>query len=206
MAERSRYNVSVKDIGVDREVFKNKLGIKDQKILDDAETLLLADTHAYYFEQLEQNGLDFNRSLLFEIHAYFLGTLYSWAGQVRRINISKDDILFAPVEYLEKQLTDFDRRLKRHVPALKESKTIIAEKLAWIHNELNALHPFREGNGRTIRLFLDLLAAYVGYDPIEWDRVDDKKYILACKMGMGRDHVAMKMIIFAGLHKKKRGN
>ncbi len=199
MAERSRYSITAKIAGVEGGILKNKLSIKDQVMLDDAETLLLVDAYTHFFGRLKEEGLDFNLPLLFEIHKYFLGTLYSWAGKIRRIDISKDDILFAPAEYLQNSLTEFERLLYKHIPTATDPKTTIAEKLAFIHNELNALHPFREGNGRTIRLFLDLLAVQSGYRPIDWKRVPDKMYIDACKLGMRKEHSAMKKIIFKGL-------
>src|SRR3989338_1208165 len=99
MAGHSRYSVST-EVGIDNGVLKNKLGIKDQKTLDDAETLLLSDAYKHFFDQLEKEGLEFNLPFLFEIHKFFLGTLYAWAGKIRRINISKDTVLFAPAEYL----------------------------------------------------------------------------------------------------------
>lgn len=201
MVGRSRYSVSEKASGVEGGVLKNKLNIKDQKSLDDAETLLLSDAYSYFFNQIEQEGLEFSLSFLFEIHQYFLGPLYTWAGKVRRINISKDDVLFASAEYLEQALKEFEDLFKKGIPMKKDSKAAIVRKLAFIHNELNVLHPFREGNGRTIRLFLDLMAAQVGYNLIEWDEVSHEKYIEACKLGMLSEHVAMEKIIGKGLRK-----
>ena len=139
---------------------------------------------------------------MFQIHAYFLGTLYSWAGKLRRVNISKDDVLFAPAEYLEHSLQELDAALTNYIPTSRDTKTRVAKKLAFIHNELNALHPFREGNGRTIRLFLDLLAANAKHLPIDWDRAGKTAYINACKLGMIRDHDAMAKVIGKGLLKK----
>lgn len=202
MAGHSRYNVSAKGAGVVGNILKNKLGIKDQKTLDDAEAILLSDTYSHFFSQLEKSGLTFNSSLLFQIHAYFLGTLYSWAGKLRRVNISKDDVLFAPAEYLEHSLQELDAALTNYIPTSRDTKTRVAKKLAFIHNELNALHPFREGNGRTIRLFLDLLAANAKHLPIDWDRAGKTAYINACKLGMIRDHDAMAKVIGKGLLKK----
>ena len=202
MAGASRHNVSEKGAGVVGNILKNKLGIKDQKTLDDAEAILLSDTYSHFFSQLEKSGLTFNSSLLFQIHAYFLGTLYSWAGKLRRVNISKDDVLFAPAEYLEHSLQELDAALTNYIPTSRDTKTRVAKKLAFIHNELNALHPFREGNGRTIRLFLDLLAANAKHLPIYWYRAVKTAYINACKLGMIRDHDAMAKVIGKGLLKK----
>src|SRR3990167_7504373 len=96
MAEPSRYNVSARQAGLDKGILKNKLGTLDQKLLEDTETLLLADTYSYFKKRLENQGLKFDLSLLFAIHRYFLQTLYSWAGKISTVNISKDGMLFCP--------------------------------------------------------------------------------------------------------------
>ena len=72
-----------------------------------------------------------------------------------------------------------------------------------IHNEFNVIHPFREGNGRTIRLFLDLLAAHLNYDPIDWSKNSHNNYIEACIEGMTGNHTKMIKIIRKGLKKQK---
>ena len=203
MAEHSRYRVSAKGSGMDGDVLRNKPGIKNQKELEDAETLLLSDAYEHFFDKLTTGGLQFDLPFLFQIHTYFLDPLYSWAGKIRRINISKDDVLFAPAVYLEQSLKTFEIELAKLLPSIKDSQKAVAHKLAIIHNELNALHPFREGNGRTIRLFLDLLSASIGYEPIDWSKSSNEKYIQACKKGMAADHSTMKKIIYFGLKKQK---
>ena len=74
MAGHSRYSITEKIAGIDGGILKNKLGIKDQVTLDDAETLLLADTCTHFFGRLKEEGLDFNLPLLFEIHNYLQKT------------------------------------------------------------------------------------------------------------------------------------
>ena len=201
MAGRSRYNVSAQGAGMKDGVLKNKLSLTDQQTLDDAETLLLADTYQYFFNRLEQEGLIFSMELFLEIHQYFLGTLYPWAGKLRKVNISKDNTLFATPEYLPTSFEKFGKELLLLVPATHDKKEDAAQKLAIIHNELNALHPFREGNGRAIRLFLDLLAANVGYTPIDWQKIEADTYFDACKQGMVRNHDPLKKLIYKGLRK-----
>ena len=100
-------------------------------------------------------------------------------------------------------MAEFELILRKHIPTLTHSKMAIAKKLAFIHNELNALHPFREGNGRTIRLFLDLLATQSGYHPVDWKKTRHDEYIAACKLGMIKKHSVMKKIVYRGLSKSK---
>jgi len=203
MAEHSRYYVSAKVAGINKGVLKNKLGIKSKKQLEHAETLLLTDTYSHFFELLRRGKIKFDLSLLFSIHKYFFGMLYDWAGKVRTVNISKDGMFFAPIKYIDKALDDFNKLLK--ITLLKQSDTNdkISQNLAIIHNEFNVIHPFREGNGRTIRLFLDLIAGSLGYDPIDWSKKPNSKYIKACILGTAGKHKAMVKIIKKGLKKSK---
>ncbi len=203
MIGHSRYQVSNKKAGIDNGVLENKLGIKDKKKLEEAETLLLADTYTHFFELLKDDEVKFDLSLLFSIHKYFFHTLYSWAGKVRNVDISKDGMLFASVKYIDQTLQKFELLLKKKLPNSKDNKDTISKKLTLIHNEYNAIHPFREGNGRTIRLFLDLLVVNLGYDPIDWSKTKDSDYFKACILGMSGKNELMTKIIKKGLKKSK---
>lgn len=199
MAEHSRYHVSDSAAGLDTNIFKNKLGLKTKKKLDEAEGLLLADTYTHFFDLLKEGKIVFDLSLLFSIHHYFFHTLYTWAGKLRTVDISKGGMLFAPTKYLNQSLKQFEAILKKQVIKSSDSKDTVAKKLAIIHNELNVIHPFREGNGRTIRLFLDLLATSAGYQPIDWSKKPHPEYLHACIAGASGKHAAMRKIIKKGL-------
>ncbi|MBU2524210.1 Fic family protein [Patescibacteria group bacterium] len=141
--------------------------------------------------------------LIFDIHKYFLSTLYSWAGKIRTVNISKNNILFAPVTHIEKALTYFETTLDKNLPKNEDNKKVLAEKIAIIHCEFNFIHPFREGNGRVIRLFLDLISVNQDYDMISFGKTTNKDYINACIAGMQQKYQPMSDIIYKGLIKKK---
>lgn len=196
MAGHSRYSVDGSDEG---EILKNKLSINDRVILEDAETLLLSDTYNYFFEILRNEKLKFTSKLLFSIHRYFLETLYDWAGKIRTVDISKNGVLFCAAPHIEKELADFDVSMKKVFPPEKCTKQEVSHILSIIHCELNAIHPFREGNGRTIRLFLDLMAASLGFDVIGFEKTSKENYIKACKLGMLREYGEMAKIIKKGL-------
>ena len=196
MGEHSRYSVTG---GEDGSVLKNKPGIIDRKDLDDTETLMLSDTYTHFLDLLEKGRLDFDVKLIFEIHRYFLKTLYEWAGSTRTVEISKGGMLFCPHSQIKKQLGEFGGILKENIPSPVDDKKAVSQKLAVIHCELNAIHPFREGNGRTIRVFLDLLAKNVGYNPINYSKSSPSTYVKACIAGMGKDYSGMQKIIFRGL-------
>lgn len=203
MAEHSRYHVSAKGAGISKGILKNKLDIKNKKKLDEAETLLLADTYTHFFELLREDKVTFDLSLLFSIHKYFCGTLYDWAGKIRTVDTSKDGMLFAPVKYINKSLKEFEILLNKKLPKQSDSKDNLSKKLAIIHNEFNVIHPFREGNGRTLRLFLDLIVASLGYDPIAWGKKSNTDYINACIDGASGKHEEMTKIIKKGLKRSR---
>jgi len=191
MAEPSRYDVDPKTAGLFYDILENKLGITDQETLEDTETILLSDAYSYFFDLLNRKELKFSLDLILEIHRYYLEPLYKWAGQLRIINISKDGTLFCPAINIKTSLKELDKVIKENIPTSKDSPETLAKKLAIIHNEYNAIHPFREGNGRTIRLFLDLLSGSVGYQPIEYEKISHDDYISACIAGMNGDYKQM---------------
>lgn len=193
----SRYNVG----GDETDILKNKLGVKDAKELEDLETALLTDSYDHFIELLSRNKLTFDINLLFKIHNYFLGHLYHWAGKIRVVNISKGDAFFAPAQNIESALQQFEAEFKKIIPNYEDSKEEIAEKLALIHCELNVIHPFREGNGRTLRLFLDLLTMRVEYEAVDFDKIPDEEFIDACRHGMLKNYEPMKQLYLKLLRK-----
>lgn len=202
MVEHSRYNVSSAATGIIDGVLQNKLGITLQKKLDDTESVLLGDAYMHFFNLQNVGNIVYNLDLIFEIHRYFLSPLYVWAGKVRRINISKNDVLFAPARYIESALKEFEGVLAENVPASSDTKKEVARKLALLHAEFNAIHPFREGNGRTIRLFLDLLAVSAGYELVDYGASSRVSYFAACNAGMAREYSKMERIMYWGLKRK----
>ncbi|MFA6548157.1 MAG: Fic family protein [Candidatus Magasanikbacteria bacterium] len=202
MPTPSRYDVDEKSAGLEGDILKNKLGITDQKTLSDTETVLLSDAYFYFLRELEKNDFVFDVDLIFKIHKYFLGTLYSWAGEVRKINISKDNSFFIPAQYLSKALAELDKIIIKNLPRPKDKKSELANKLAEIVCEFNAIHPFREGNGRVIRLFVDLLLVRNNYKMFDYSKISTKKYILACVAGMKKDYDKMTDIFKMGLKNK----
>lgn len=195
MVEPSRYSVG----GDEENILKNKLGITDIKTLEDTEILLLSDTYKYFFKRLELDEIIFGLKLIFKIHKFFLAPLYTWAGRIRMVEISKGGILFAPSSQIMKTLEGFDELLKKNLPKPGDTKKNIAKKLAIIHCEFNAIHPFREGNGRTIRLFLDLMTVKAGFGIIDFGKKD--AYISACIAGMQKNYDQMECLFFKGLKK-----
>ncbi len=95
---------------------------------------------------------------LFEIHKYLFQDVYAWAGEKRKVEISKADKQFFPTTHFENAFRYIDSLISDFKKIPKKNRERIAEKLAEILDIVNYLHPFREGNGRTQREFLRLLA------------------------------------------------
>ena len=95
---------------------------------------------------------------LFQIHKYLFQDIYDWAGKRRTVEISKEGKQFFPIEYFDNAIKYIDQLIIEFKQIPKENSRSLAEKLAEILDNVNYFHPFREGNGRTQREFLRLLA------------------------------------------------
>lgn len=201
MVELSRYNVSEDFADIKGGVLINKLGITDQKLLSDMETVLLHDAYTFYLTVLGKNKLEFDVDLIFELHRYFLGTLYEWAGKIREVDISKGGTLFIPAKYISNALKELERIIVKNISFKNKNRLVVAENLAEIACEFNAVHPFREGNGRTIRLFIDLLLLANGYKMFNYNKLNENVYIEACRAGMEKNYKKMKNIFLKNLER-----
>lgn len=142
-------------------VLKNKLNIMDATKLQKIETQLVL----IKLYELRQKGItgDFSPRHLIGIHFFIFGDLYPFAGVLRTENIAKDHFRFAEWEFIEEELNRLSRLLQSENYLAGLSKENLAKRLAYYLSELNVLHPFREGNGRTIREFIRQLALKNGY-------------------------------------------
>lgn len=106
--------------------------------------------------------------------------MYFFAGEFRKENIAKGSFRFADYRYINDEIVKiFEKILKdKDLIEKKVSKDILAEKLAYYSAELNVLHPFREGNGRTIREYIRQMALYIGYN-MNYSRIKVVDYIEA---------------------------
>ena len=110
------------------------------------------------------------------IHEYLFSEIYEFAGQVRTVNLAKGNFRFAPVMYLEAAL--------KNVEAMPQSTfDEIIEKYV----EMNIAHPFREGNGRSTRIWLDLMLKKELHKVVDWSRVDKNDYLLAMERSPIKD-------------------
>ena len=158
-------------------ILENKLGITDSVELAKAEEKISKKRAIELFESGYLNYLKPGTfKSLAEIHKYLFGPIYGFAGQIRTVNISKGNFRFAPIMYLEAALENIEK-----MP--QSTYDEIIEKYV----EMNIAHPFREGNGRATRIWLDhILKTEIGR-VVDWSKVDKEDYLLAMERSPVRD-------------------
>lgn len=156
---------------------ENKLGITDSAQLAREEERISKKKAAELFE----NGLlDTLKAGSFDalkaIHKYLFGDIYDFAGKVRTVNIAKGNFRFAPVMYLDTALANIDKMAQSTFEEIVEK-----------YVEMNVAHPFREGNGRSGRIWLDLMFKSELGMVVDWSKVDKDDYLLAMERSPIRD-------------------
>ena len=155
----------------------NKLGITDSVELVKAEEKISKKRAIELFESGYLDTLEAGSfTSLVEIHKYLFDTIYEFAGKIRTVNIAKGHFRFAPVMYLEAALQNIEK-----MP--QSTYDEIIEKYV----EMNIAHPFREGNGRSTRIWLDLILKKELGQVVAWSRVDKEDYLLAMERSPIRD-------------------
>ena len=155
----------------------NKLGLTDSLELAKMEEKISKTRAKELFEEqlLDDKAAGTYATLAF-IHGFLFEEIYDFAGQIRTVNLSKGNFRFAPVMYLAASLENIDRMPQQTFDQIVEK-----------YVELNIAHPFREGNGRGMRLWLDhLLKAELG-QVMDWSQVDKEDYLLAMERSPIRD-------------------
>ena len=141
---------------------------------------------------------------LFEIHKHLFQDIYVWAGKKRTVEISKDGKQFFPTSHFDNAFRYIDQIIAEFKKIPKDNKKLLSEKLAEILDNINYLHPFREGNGRTQREFLRLLALEKGLR-LNLNPPDDKSvYDRYMKGTIESDVKVLTELIFEPIRNKNR--
>ncbi len=158
-------------------MLENKLGLKTEIELDNAQEKISKIKACKLFDDGILDTLEVGKfSSLAYIHKYLFDEIYDFAGELRTVNISKGNFRFAPVMYLEPSL--------KHIDAMPQSSfDEIIEKYV----EMNIAHPFREGNGRSTRIWLDLTLKHEIKMVVDWSMVDKNDYFLAMERSPIKD-------------------
>ena len=146
----------------DTTVLINKFDIRDEDKLNEVESVLASARFAEWVNAPKADSFDFEHYKA--IHYFLFSDLYDWAGQIRTVNISKKGTKFTSAENIEEQAALIFKRLKNcnYFTGLDHSEFV--DEIVDFYCVTNALHPFREGNGRTQRVFLTQLIRNAGYD------------------------------------------
>lgn len=132
---------------------------------------------------------NFDLKHLQKIHKYIFSDIYSWAGEIRTVNISKGN-QFCRSEHIVRYSSNvFTKLFSEHFLILTNSSDI-ARQLAYYLGEINVIHPFREGNGRAQRVFIEYLGRVAGYD-IDFSTVTDREMIKASALAFNCDYTKM---------------
>lgn len=165
-------------------ILENKLNIDNQVELAKAEERISKQKAKQLFDSGDIERVELGTFAgLAAIHAYLFEDIFPFAGQLREVNIAKGNFRFAPVMYLKASLT--------HIDAMPQSNfDEIIEKYV----EMNIAHPFREGNGRATRIWLDCLLKAKIQQVIDWNKVDKDEYLSAMQRSVVKD-VEIKVLL-----------
>lgn len=172
-------------------ILENKLGINNQIALSKAEERLSKQKAKQLFDSSDINKVDIGtfEGLSF-IHEYLFGDIYDFAGKVRDVNISKGDFRFTPVMHLEASL--------KHIDTMAQSNfDEIIEKYV----EMNIAHPFRDGNGRATRIWLDTILKHEIERVIDWNMVNKEEYLSSMQRSVVKD-IEIKVLLKNALSNK----
>ena len=167
---------------------KNKLGITSSPELAEAEERISKKKAAELFENGVLDTLEVGTfASLKAIHKYLFDEIYDFAGELRTVNIAKGNFRFAPLMYLEAALANIDKMPQSTFDEIVEK-----------YVEMNIAHPFREGNGRSTRIWLDCIFKKELGKVVDWSKVDKEDYLLAMERSPIRD-IEIKHILKAAL-------
>ena len=184
---------SGRDLYLNQEgILKNKLGAKTEEELDLAETFFVLRKLTLLLQKQIEGKFDLAH--LKAIHKFLFEDVYEWAGELRTISISKGSSMFALPLRIEPEANKLFAQLKAENYLQELALEPFIQRLAFYWDELNMLHPFREGNGRTQRAFLILLARQAGYQ-IHFGQLSPEENIEASIKSQHCDYSLLEQII-----------
>ena len=169
----------------------NKLGISDSFKLADEEEKISKKKALEMFQTGFLNSLQVGSvEALIQIHKYLFEDIYEFAGQLRTVNIAKGNFRFAPAIYLNEALKSIEKMPQSTFDEIIEK-----------YVEMNIAHPFSEGNGRSTRIWLDLILKSTLNKVVDWSKVDKDDYLLAMERSPIKD-LEIKHLLYEALTDK----
>lgn len=167
---------------------ENKLGIKSSAELACEEERISKKKAVELFENGMLKNLEAGKfQTLCEIYKYLFDDIYDFAGKIRTINISKGNFRFAPLMYLETAIKNVDKMPQNTFDEIVEK-----------YVEMNIVHPFREGNGRSMRIWLDMMLKKQIGQVVDWSKIEKEDYLMAMERSPIKD-IEIKYILKAAL-------
>ena len=167
---------------------KNKLGIKSSAELAREEERISKKKAVELFENGMLEKLEAGKfQTLCEIHKYLFDDIYDFAGKIRTVNLSKGNFRFAPLMYLEAAIENVDKMPQNTFDEIVEK-----------YVEMNIVHPFREGNGRSMRIWLDMMLKKQIGQVVDWSKIEKEDYLMAMERSPIKD-IEIKYILKAAL-------
>lgn len=172
----------------EHEVLPNKLGLTELAKLEKEEARGFIDASVALTLELSSNT-KFDTKYILKLHKMALSHLYTFAGKLRTVNISKGGFMFPAAQFLPNSMDEFQKDILDKLKDVYDTEQELIEAIAKVHGELLYIHPFREGNGRTARLLANLMAYKAGRDRLKFEKLDNtemfNKYIDAVqKVGL----------------------
>lgn len=182
----------------DSDVLRNRMGIQDMDQLRRLEKRVTMLRILELVDKPIQGKFDLKH--LQSIHKYIFQDVYDWAGKIRKVEIAKGN-MFCNTKFIESQAEEIFGKLKEenYLQGLDEKE--ISVRLAYYFSEINALHPFREGNGRCQREFIRTLALHAGY-VINFANVSGKEMLKASEDSFLCDYKRMQQLFACCIRKK----
>ena len=167
---------------------ENKFGIKNSAELARKEERISKKRAVELFENGMLENLEAGKfQTLCEIHKYLFDDIYDFAGKIRTVNISKGNFRFAPLMYLETAIKNVDKMPQNTFDEIVEK-----------YVEMNIVHPFREGNGRSMRIWLDMMLKKQIGQVVDWSKIEKEDYLMAMERSPIKD-IEIKYILNAAL-------
>lgn len=167
---------------------ENKLGIKSSAELAREEERISKKKAVELFENGMLEKLEAGKfQTLCEIHKYLFDDIYDFAGKIRTVNLSKGNFRFAPLMYLETAIKNVDKMPQNTFDEIVEK-----------YVEMNIVHPFRKGNGRSMRIWLDMMLKKQIGQVVDWSKIEKEDYLMAMERSPIKD-IEIKYILNAAL-------
>lgn len=182
-------------------ILRNKFNYTSLEELSDVERSFSALRTEQLLTTIDVKEIVFDAELLKYIHHYIFQDIYDWSGEYRKVDIAKGN-MFCRSTFIPEQVDQYMNSLAHEDFLTNLDINGTAIRLAHYMGELNAIHPFREGNGRTQRIFIKLLALKNGFD-IDYSTISSEEMLEASILSFDLDYSLMESIMIKAIHENE---